>query len=262
MSDTPSSPVIVVSPALRAGTTLVQRLLCSAPNTLIYGDLVGQEMEFFAKYSGSKEQMMRLQEGQIAPVRSAVLAGRTEDFITPLAPTVACYTNGLRDAALAWLGGCAAEAASAGRPVWGWKLAGADALALPRLAAWLPEARWIWMERDLADCFRSAKAAGLVIGASDAAAFARHAASAREAFSPVLEQALVLDYATMTADPTGTVKRLEEHTGAKGISEKVFTVRINRTGSADCLPPAALTPEEEAALGDTTITLSPQREAA
>lgn len=262
MSAIPPSPVIVISPAVRAGTTLVQRLLCSAPNTLIYGDLVGQEMEFFAKYSNSKEQMMRLQAGQIAPVRTAVLAGRTDDFITPLAPTLACYTNSLHDAALTWLGGCAAEAASAGRPVWGWKLAGADALALPRLAAWLPEARWVWVERNLADCFRSAKAAGLMIGATDAAVFARHSVSSRAAFSPFLEQALVIDYATMTADPAGTVKRLEEHTGARGISEKAFRVRVNRTGSADWLPPADLTPEEEAALGDTSMNLPSHCEAA
>lgn len=73
MSALPSSPILVVSPALRAGTTLLQRLLCSAPNTLIQGDLVGQEMEFFAKYDTPKKQMMRLQEGQIAPVRNAAL---------------------------------------------------------------------------------------------------------------------------------------------------------------------------------------------
>ncbi len=111
MSALPSSPILVVSPALRAGTALVQRLLCPAPSTLIHGDLVWQEMEFFDKFCSSKEQMLRLQEGQIAPVRTAVLAGRTDDFITPLAPTLACYTNSLRDAALTWPGGGAEEAA-------------------------------------------------------------------------------------------------------------------------------------------------------
>ena len=122
MSAHPFSPVIVVSPALRAGTTLVQRLLCSAPNTLIHGDLVGQDVGFFAKYSSSKEQM--------------------------------------------------------------------------------------------------------------------------------------------TADRAGTVRRQEVHTGDRGISEKAFRVRVNHTGSADWLSPAALTPEEEVALGDPTITLPPHREAA
>lgn len=53
MSAVPHSPVIVVSPALRAGTTLVQRLLSSAPNTLIHGDLVGQDVEEDAAPGGT-----------------------------------------------------------------------------------------------------------------------------------------------------------------------------------------------------------------
>ncbi len=251
MSCFATSPVIVVSPASRAGTTLVQRLLCSAGNTLIYGDTVGQEMEFFAKYAAVKEQMLRFQEASSAPVRAAVLAGDTDDFITPLAQTPARHVSGLRDAGLTWLRGCEEEAVAAGRPVWGWKLAGADAMALPVLAAWLPEARWIWVERNLADCFRSAKAANMVSGAADAAHFAHSAAAARAAFAAIAGRALVLDYAAMTADPAGTVRRLEEHTGAEGVSEKVFGVRVNMTGVAACVPPAVLTPEEEAALSGT-----------
>ena len=242
-----SRPVIVVSPAVRSGTTLVQRLLCSAPNALIYGDTVGQEMEFFAKYAAVKEQMLRFQEASSAPVRAAVLAGDTDDFITPLAPGLPRYMSGLRDAAMAWLRSCEDDAAAAGRTVWGWKLAGADAMALPVLAAWLPEARWIWVERDLADCFRSAKAVNMVCGAEEAGNFAASAAAARAAFGNVKAGVLVLDYAARTADPAGTVRRLEDHTGAAGIKEKVFGVRVNFTGSTACIPPATLTPEEAAA---------------
>ncbi len=252
MTSSPAKPVIVVSPAVRAGTTLVQRLLCSAPNTLVYGDTVGQEMEFFAKYATVKEQMLGFQEPNITPVRTAVLAGDTSDFITPLCPTVERFVDGFRQAALAWLAGCEDEAAAAGRSVWGWKLAGADALALPKLAFWLPEARWIWVERPLADCFRSAKAAGMMQGPADAAHFARCAAAARSAFAPLSAKALVLDYATMTSDPAGTLRRLEEHTGARGIDPGVFSVRVNMTGAKSCLPPAALTSEEEAALATTS----------
>ena len=120
-------------------------------------------------------------------------------------------------------------------------------MALPQLAAWLPEARWIWVERDLADCFRSAKAVNMVGGAGDAGNFAASAAAARAAFAPIAGRALALDYAAMMADPAGTVRRLEEHTGAVGIAEKVFGVRVNFTGSATCIPPAALTQEEAAA---------------
>ena len=44
-------PVIIASLVPRAGTTLVQRLLCSAPDALIYGDTVGQQVEFLARHA-------------------------------------------------------------------------------------------------------------------------------------------------------------------------------------------------------------------
>ena len=244
----PSSPVIVVSPAVRAGTTLVQRLLCSAPNTLVYGDTVGQEMEFFAKYATVKEQMLRFQESGAAPMRAAVLAGDTSDFITPLAPPVSVHVAGLRAAAQAWLNTCAEDAAAAGREVWGWKMAGADAMTLPRLAAWFPDARWIWVQRDLADCFRSAKAANMVADVPDAEQFAAAAVASASAFEPIAPAALVLDYALMVADPARTVQALEDFTGARGIDADVFKVRVNQPGQTVTVPPAALTAGEEAAL--------------
>jgi hypothetical protein len=241
-------PVIVVSPCLRAGTTLVQRLLCSAPNALVYGDGVGQEMEFFARYAAVKEQMLGFQAGTSLPVRTAVLSGNTDDFITTLAPPVAHHVEGLRRAALTWLQVCAEDAARAGRSVWGWKMAGADPVALPRLAHWLPEAKWVWIERDLRDCFRSAKAAGMAVGAEEAEVFARHAAASRAAFAPLVPCALVLSYEEMLTDRDRAVSLLESHTGARGIQRAVFEVKVNTPGVRQIIPPAELTGAEEAAL--------------
>jgi Sulfotransferase family len=251
-----STPVIVISPAVRSGTTLVQRLLCSAPDTLIYGDTVGQEVEFFAKYTMVKEQMLQFQESRAVPVRSAVLGGDTADFITPLAPTAAGQIAGLRAAAMAWLRVCAEEAAAAGRAVWGWKLAGADGMLLPLLAAWFPEARWILVRRDLRNCFRSAKAANMMSGPQEAADFALAAAAVTAAFEKIAPRALVLDYAAMTADPAGTVRALESFTGARGIDAGVFKVRVNQLGRTASVPPADLTAGEEAALSGAASPLA------
>ena len=243
------SPVIVLSPLQRSGTTLIQRLLCSAPNALIYGDTVGQEVEFFAKYAMARSQMVGFQQSQIAPVRQAVLRGDVSDFITPLAPTLETYLAGFRAAAGAWLDGCHREAVEAERPVWGWKLAGVDALALPTLAEWFPQARWIWIERDLTDCLRSAKAAAMFSSAEDAGMMARQAKHSRQVFSSLrLEHLLSLDFTTMTADPTATISRLEKFTGAQGIDPAVFDRRVNDLGNPNWIPPADLSEEESAAI--------------
>ncbi|MGL4400497.1 MAG: sulfotransferase [Luteolibacter sp.] len=243
------SPVIVLSPLQRSGTTLIQRLLCSAPNALIYGDTVGQEAEFFAKYAMARGQMIGFQQSQIAPVLEAVLRGDVSDFITPLAPTMSTYLASFRAAAVAWLDGCRREAAEASRPIWGWKLAGADATSLPTLAQWFPQARWIWIDRDITDSMRSAKAAQMFSSPAEAGMMARQAQFNRQIFTNLkLGNLLTFDYAEMLKNPASTVASLEEFTGAKGISPAVFDRRVNDYGNPNWVPPATLTDEESAAI--------------
>jgi hypothetical protein len=242
-------PVVVLSPLQRSGTTLVQRLLCSAPNALIYGDNVGQEIEFFAKYAQARQAMLGFQQSQFSPVREAVLRGDVSDFITPLAPTMKTHVSGFGAAARAWLKGCQEEAAESGRDVWGWKLAGADASTLSFLVEWFPEARWIWIERDLIDCLRSAKAVEMFCGAAEAAVFAQRAAASREVFSNLqLNHVLRLDYGAMTADPESMLRLIENFTGAVGMDVTVFERRVNQLGCATRILPVNLTDEEMAAI--------------
>ncbi len=242
-------PVIILSPLQRSGTTLIQRLLCSASNALIYGDTVGQEVEFFAKYALARGQMLNFQQSQIAPVRQAVLRGDVSDFITPLAPTMETYLAGFQAATGAWLEGCRREAVEADRPIWGWKLAGADATALPILAEWFPQARWIWIERDITDCLRSAKAAAMFGSAQEAGMMARQAEYSRQVFSSLrLEHLLSLDFTTMVADPTGTISRLEKFTGAQRMDLAVFNRRVNDLGNPNWVPPVELSEEETATI--------------
>jgi hypothetical protein len=38
-------PLFVTAPVTRCGTTLLQRLICSAPNALLFGESVAADME-------------------------------------------------------------------------------------------------------------------------------------------------------------------------------------------------------------------------
>ena len=49
------APIIILAPTPRAGTTLIQRLICSSQNAIIYGDPVGQEIEFLTAYAETKK---------------------------------------------------------------------------------------------------------------------------------------------------------------------------------------------------------------
>ena len=211
-------------------------------------------MEFFAKYAAVKAQVLPFHDATSAGLKQAVLAGDTSDFIAQLSVSSEVHLAGLRSAALAWLQVCADEALAAGRPVWGWKTAGTDAMALAMLARWFPQAKWIWVQRELADCFRSAKAAGMVLGAEDARRFLQQAQAAVAAFAPLVSNALILDYSSMLADPVSTIQRLEAWTGAVGIDPSVFSVKVNQPGQAVATPPAILDAEEAAVFADKSAS--------
>ncbi|MFC4990681.1 sulfotransferase [Rubritalea tangerina] len=246
-------PVIVLSPIVRSGSTLLQRLLCSAPNTLIYGDTVGQEIEFLANYATTRELMLRTQQATIEPVRSKVLQGDVSEFITPLSPSLAGSLKGFQDAAKTWIEVCRKESLDHGRDVWGWKMAGAEASTLARIAQWYPDAKFIWIERNLKDCLTSAKAAGMVAGKEQASAMIQRAQACKQAFTNLQANKLSLSFETILQNPASTIQQLEQFTGAMGIDPSVFDERINQFGSKSYLPPTPLTHEEEAVL-----TTSPQ----
>ena len=255
MTASPLTPVIIASAVPRAGTTLVQRLLCSAGNALIYGDTVGQQVDFLARYAAVQAQFRAHIEPTAGAQRAAVRAGHVDDFITSLTPEPAVQERQWQAAAVAWLAGCRDEAGAFGRDVWGWKLAGMDGTAVRQLAAWLPQARWIWVHREAAACFQSAKAAGMGAGPDDARQFRQMAEANAAAWATVMAEtgaaALHLDYAAMTADPCGTVAQLEAFTGARGIAADVFHRKINAVGGA-CVAPLALTDDETAAFATET----------
>ncbi|MGJ8671619.1 sulfotransferase [Rubritalea sp.] len=240
------SPIIILSPMLRSGTTLLQRLLCSAPNTLIYGDTVGQEVEFFTNYASMREQMLKAQQGAIEPVRSAVLKGDVSNFITTLSPSLEGSIKGFQAACLASLDVCRTEALDAGREVWGWKIAGAEPSSLARISQWYPKAKFVWVERNLPDCLSSAKAAGMLQGEAEARNFVDRAKACHQAFKQLSADKLILDYQSILEDQENTITHLESFTGAKGIDPTVFSERINQFGNSSYITPSPLTEEEAA----------------
>lgn len=243
----PLDPLIVVSAAPRMGSTLVQRLLCSSPNCLIFGDPIGHDAAFFLSYAHSKSLAANF--GQMASLER-VLNGDLDDFIADLTPETTAYGEARLRGLKAPLELCRDTAQAAGRPVWGWKMAGAADWALRLLPHYLSRARLIWIDRPLEPTLRSAKAAGMVGGADSArefvaAAKASHAALAeleRSSAVPLLR--LGLD--ELTGDETA-IDRLQDFSGATRIDQTLLANRVNRHGGG-WTPPAELEPAELAAL--------------
>ncbi|MDB4383953.1 sulfotransferase [bacterium] len=243
------SPIVVVSSSPRAGSTLLQRLLCSSENTLIYGDTVGQEVEYQVSYAVTRCQMLNQHVSHMQGMRQGVIEGRDDEFISSLIPEKGRYVKALQQSALSWLGVCHADAMDAGRELWGWKLAGVQAFALEQIAKWMPLAKFVTLERNLEDAVKSAKAVGLIACDEGLKHFCQQWLSGRQVFSSLSvsdpDRVISFNYDSMIAQPAETVALLEAFTGARNIREDVFSRKINAAFTDSPKAPAVLTAHEQ-----------------
>lgn len=229
------------------GTTLVQRLLCSANDCLIYGDSVGNDAAFFMSWLTSKQFAIGQQAHRADPMLNGVLAGNTAEFIAELMPESEGYLGSLARCAAGPLAHCAAEARGHGRPIWGWKHAGPQAWMIGLLPTVLPKARVIRVDRHLADTMRSAKSASMVGPGADFQRFVGEALASRAALASLSGRLPVFDLRLedLVTDTERVIAGLEDFAGCSRIDRTVATVKLNHAHSA-WVPPAALSGEEEA----------------
>lgn len=241
-------PIIILSAGPRMGTTLVQRLLCSATDCLIYGDTIGNDAAFLISYLNSKQFALRNHSYHSDPMLAPVLAGGVSEFIADLAPESTGYLESLSRAMAGPLEHCRHVARDHGRPHWGWKLAGAQAWMVRQLPAMLPKARIIHVDRDLVATVRSAKT-GLMIGkGADFERFVAEVAANRTALAelsglPVLR----LRLEELLAEPENCLVRLQEFTGVSLIDRSVLTVKVNHPHSP-WVAPVEISADEEAVI--------------
>ena len=228
-------PIIVTSPTIRSGTTLLQRLLCSSPDALIYGEECGKDLELFLQIYVSKLSFYTHARGSFDASLHRVLDGDVNDWILDLMPDADGYLAALGQACFAGLAYCRDYAARAGRTVWGVKYPGWRPHVISLLRRTLPRARFVVIHRDIAGCLRSAKARGSVTSEQEARAFCN---DWRVNLSFMLGMrgdpaALVVSYADLVGEPERTIGVIEGFTGARGMRPEVLQHKINAWVDAD-----------------------------
>ncbi len=250
------SPVIVTSPTARCGTTLVQRLLTSSENAFVYGEEVGHQIRTVTVWLlGLLRQFERVRQSADADFRRA-LAGALTDWRPGLtAPT---------DVMLgAWIEtyyqlpfALAEFSGSVGRPVWGFKVPGYDRDTLKALLLMMPDARVVYVMRNLCDALKSAKSRRFVGGEDQTRGFcAEWARNVREMIDLATDpRVLFVKYEELLASRAERLQRLEAFTRARGMDPATFDLKINTFEGAEAeghsptqyIAPAELTEAERA----------------
>lgn len=222
-------PIFIASPAQRCGTTLIQRLLCSTPNTLIFGETVANDIHLLASLYQNKELMLNgphnaWREDQL----NAVLAGQVNDWIPDLMPERAQYQANFGALVSNYAAFYQGYVESQGRQLWGCKMPGWPVLQLAYLMQLLPEAKLLYIERPLEECVESARTINLCLDEASTQQF-RHFYTHNHNLSRQrlpADRTLYISYQELCEQPAEVLAELELFTGAKPIDPEVMQHKI------------------------------------
>lgn len=223
------NPIIITSPVRRSGTTLLQRLLSSSSDTLIYGESCASDFQMLTNlYLG---KLLLLQQGKSwrNEQLESVLSGDVNDWIPDLMPDIDSYLSNFKKNAIQLLQFYASFAQKQQRPIWGMKLPEWNPANLIQLRQLFPEIKIIFLTRNLEDCVRSAKKVDMVRTLPEIEQYSytwqQHIQMARQHFEG--KHVFNISYESLIQNPKPILKELESFTHSKNIDATVLDFKFN-----------------------------------
>jgi hypothetical protein len=259
-------PLFVTSPTIRSGTTLLQRLLCSSPRALIYGEMCGLDLKLTLNLYASRVLLLTQNKDRYHETMRQVLEGQVNDWILDLTPDVEEYLAAVGRSSLSWLGFCRDYACKVGRPVWGIKYPAMTPALLQLIRHVMPASRLLYIHRDVMDCVKSAKATHGAWSTEEAKELCQTwVANLRYVLGLGKDPGLlVVSFADLLAEPVETLERIAAFSGAVDMDRKVLDHKINTfaagTGQEkkSYFAPADLTDQEKQIVAEVTSALREQ----
>lgn len=223
------NPLIITSAVPRSGTTLLQRLLCSSNQALIYGEKCAHDLEFFLNIYAYKMQEYQFQREMSQRDLEKVLHGEVNDWILNLTPDIDGYLSAMQTAAFAGIEFCQKYAQSVGRQTWGFKYPGWTPNFVQLLMEYLPQARIIFLYRDLNACLKSAKAQYLVTNDQEVREFCQKWLIGLNFLRNQTSQSAILgvNFEALIDKPGDTLKTIAEFSDVHDMDTAVLSHKIN-----------------------------------
>lgn len=220
--------ICIASPVRRSGTTLLQRLLCSSSNTIIYGETCANDINLMYNLFSGK-QMMANQNGEWHDDQlDKVLNGEVNSWIPDLMPRSIDYLDGFKHQITSLLKTYSDVSLKYGKENWGVKLPEWNPAALKLMLDINSTVKIIYLSRNITDSLLSAQKMGMVLDQIEKEQFQNiHTQYSEFAkINLIGERVLHIDYNKLVADPTKFICELEEFTKAKDIDPEVLNYRI------------------------------------
>ncbi len=224
-----STPLLISSAIRRSGTTLIQRLLSSANNGLIYGESCAYDLQFGLQIYLSKQMQFQVRAQHQDALLEKVLAGDANDWIADLMPPIADYLEAQKKHCFGVIDFLRAYAEAQNRPVWGVKMAEWPVNQIFQLQRFFPDTRLIYIHRDLLACVQSARRVNLYTNLQELEYLCQTWQQNYQAIRGQYpaEQLLLIDYQQLLDQPETVIAELENFSGAQGIQRSVLDQRIN-----------------------------------
>jgi Sulfotransferase family len=245
------APIIISSPTTRSGTTLLQRLLCSSDNAIVYGEVCSSDLDLYLNFFVNRAMMYQFNRVKLDSSLAAFKQGEVNDWILDLMPNLDGYLSALGNACFAGIDYCRVAALEMNRPVWGFKYPGWTPAVLNALRQMMPGFKLLYIHRDLLDCVKSEKARGNLGSLEE---FKNYCLTWMQNLEFVLglkdhENVLLVNYADLISQPQATIQSISDFSGATNIQRSVLNVKVNTFKDANSshtgyVAPAELNAEE------------------
>lgn len=219
--------LFISSPTARCGTTLLQRLLTSSPDTVVFGEGVAAGLLELVTALARKEELLARSEMHRTDLVRAL--GGEQFWYPHLSSDPEGRTRLAADALTRFLRFHETEAARCGRLRWGAKLPTVPIETLTTLRRIVPGAKVLYVIRDLFAAARSAKARRFWRTHAELEQLAvtwRDAVSASESLRAD-PRVLIVDYEHLEQRGTSLLRELEAFTGCARLDPAVLFAKVN-----------------------------------
>jgi hypothetical protein len=223
------SPVMVTSPTTRCGTTLVQRLLTASDNGFVYGEEIGHQLRGLTVQFVNQIGYFENHAADTDEAFQRALEGRLDDWRPGLSAPSDVMLKAWTDIYYRLPMGLAEFGRSIGRPLWGFKWPACPPDIARVMLNLMPQAKVIYVYRNLPDALASAKARRFVKTEAEADAFCAEWAASMTAFEALRPtgRVLYLRYESLVDDPHGAIRTLEAFSRMRNIRASVLAAKVN-----------------------------------